>query len=358
MGKLESALQKANDALDRVTIRQKGGRLYLRATLPPKPDDGDSPKQYEISTGAPFSPEGLAIAKGKAMEIEGLLLRERFDWSLFLKGKQKPPETIGDWLDKFEEDYWSSRNRSDLGKQSTWQENYRTPFNFLPSSSPLSESVLRATILSQSQAETRKRVNLTTAYQCLANFAGLECNLRPLGKGYKAKGDRHIPSDEEILEAREAIANPAWRWVFGILATFGIRDHEIFHLDTTELANDTLRVKENTKTGKRLVLPVPTNWCKDWELEKVIFPNFKNKPGTLNKDLGAKISSYFYDHPKIKFTPYGLRDRYAIRCAIAGCSPAIVAQWMGHSIGTHCKHYLKWLNEIDSRQAWELMKGK
>ncbi len=60
------ALGKANAALDRVQIRQKGDRLYLRATLPPKLGEGDKPKRCELSTGYGAHAEGLRFAKAKS----------------------------------------------------------------------------------------------------------------------------------------------------------------------------------------------------------------------------------------------------------------------------------------------------
>ncbi len=136
MADFREDLGKTNAALDKVQIRVKSDRLYLRATLPPKPGDGGKAKQYDLSTGYGAHAEGLRFAKAKALEIEGQLLREAFDWTPWLKGKQKPPETVGEWVRKFEEHYWHSRERSP-SKLSTWEASYQYAFNRLNPNEPL-----------------------------------------------------------------------------------------------------------------------------------------------------------------------------------------------------------------------------
>ncbi len=61
---------------------QRGKRLTLRGTLPPKPGDGFKPKQYNISPGLPATPEELKLAIVKAIEIDTDLIYGRFGWSV------------------------------------------------------------------------------------------------------------------------------------------------------------------------------------------------------------------------------------------------------------------------------------
>jgi hypothetical protein len=37
-----------------------------------------------------------------------------------------------------------------------------------------------------------------------------------------------LPSDEVIVEWYDRIPNPTWRYVYGIMATYGLRNHEVF----------------------------------------------------------------------------------------------------------------------------------
>jgi hypothetical protein len=47
-----------------------------------------------------------------------------------------------------------------------------------------------------------------------------------------------------------------------MLATYGLRPHEVFRLDVTRYNRKTevLRVADETKTGTRLVYPCPASW--------------------------------------------------------------------------------------------------
>ncbi|MGJ3250444.1 MAG: hypothetical protein ACFE0J_04845 [Elainellaceae cyanobacterium] len=55
-------IKEANSHLDRVRIREKSGRLYVRSSqFPVKPGD-ESGKQYEISCKARATPAGLKAA--------------------------------------------------------------------------------------------------------------------------------------------------------------------------------------------------------------------------------------------------------------------------------------------------------
>ncbi|TAG98770.1 MAG: hypothetical protein EAZ18_00405 [Oscillatoriales cyanobacterium] len=343
-------LGRANKSLDKVQIRQKGDRLYLRATLPAKPGDGEKPKRYELSTGYGTHSEGLKFAKAKALEIEGQLLRENFDWTPWLKNKHKPAETVREWLVKFEDNYWESREKS-LAKLSTWKASYQEAFNRLDSEKPLTEGLLRAEILT-SKASTRTREKLCFAYGAIARFAGIEVKFSELAVGCGAKIQRELPSDLEIEAMRDTIANPAWRWVFGMLATYGLRPHEVYKLDCSELGFEPgwLRVLPDTKTKERLVLPLKPKWRSDWQLWEVTLPNTVTA-GKTNQQIGAKVTPSLHERG-IQLTAYHLRDAYAVRASVLGIDPAIVARWMGHSLKTHFEKYHKHISKRDFEEAW------
>jgi len=75
-------LVRVNQALKLCSIRQKGKRFYLRATLPLK--QGTGRKSQEIRTGAIASKEGLSIAQSKAKKLESDLSLSKFQWSDWL----------------------------------------------------------------------------------------------------------------------------------------------------------------------------------------------------------------------------------------------------------------------------------
>lgn len=351
MADFRESLGKVNKSLDRVKLRQKGDRLYLRATLPPKPGDGFEPKQYELSTGYGAHSDGLRFAKAKALEIEGQLLREGFDWLPWLKGSSKPPETVNEWVARFEQNYWESREKS-LAKLSTWKASYKYAFDRLDSQKPLTEELLKAEILSSS-AGTRTREKLCFAYGSLAKFAGLEVKFSELAAGCKAKIQRDLPSDIEIEAMRDSIANPAWQWVFGMLAAYGLRPHEVFKLDCSELNSEPgwLRVLPDTKTAERLILPLRPQWLKGWQLWDVKLPKIKTD-GKNNQSIGGKITPNLRVQG-IDLTAYHLRDAYAIRASVLGIDPAIVARWMGHGLQVHFDKYHNHISKRDFEIAWK-----
>ena len=67
-------------------------------------------------------------------------------------------------------------------------------------------------------------------FRQLAKFAGIQVDLKDIKGNYKPKpvNADDVPSDDEIEAIWESIASPGWRWVYGMLATYGLRPHEVF----------------------------------------------------------------------------------------------------------------------------------
>jgi len=61
-----------------------------------------------------------------------------------------------------------------------------------------------------------------------------------------------------IAEIRESIPNPAWQWAYGMMACYGLRNHELFYLDCDRLP--LLVVKDGSKTGYHRVHPFFPEW--------------------------------------------------------------------------------------------------
>ena len=163
-------------------------------------------------------------------------------------------------------------------------------------------------------------------------------------KGRYKTGDRKIPTDQEILDA--ALSMPSeWQWLVGMLAAYGLRPHELFTLDRSRFP--IVKVHRDTKTGERLVWPIwdKINWIEALDLETYRFPNFQINGNETNRKIGFKVSCGFRSR-NLDFTPYALRDAYAIRCAIIGVDSAIAARLMGHTISEHCKSYLRFIDEV------------
>ena len=355
-GDFESQLARSNRQLERVRIRIKRKRLYLRATLPPKPGDGERPKQYDLPSGCAATPAGLKIAKAKAQEIESQLVRETFSWQPWLKGKDKPPETVTEWLARLEEKHWELTPRNPT-KENSWRKDYRLLLLRLPQKEPLTAEILKETILKETKPASRNRKAFCLAYRRLAEFAGIEgIDFRGLAAGYQAKAvsSADLPTDEEIKKVREELQNPAWRWVFSVMAVYGLRPHEAFHLDTSRLQEPpgVLRVLPTTKTGERLVWPCPSSWWQEFQVWEGSPPEIKTKN---NNEIGIRVGQQF-KRLGVPFVPYALRHAYAIRTAVLGVEVAIAAKWMGHSVTVHTKTYHQAIDEVHHQRAFELMR--
>lgn len=86
-----------------------------------------------------------------------------------------------------------------------------------------------------------------------------------------------------------------------------------------------------------------------WNLYEPILPNISTQ-GKSNMELGRKIGQKFNEY-KIP-SPYHFRDAYAISGEVLGYSPALIAQWMGHSLDTHYKRYLRHISKRHFTDAW------
>jgi hypothetical protein len=137
---------------------------------------------------------------------------------------------------------------------------------------------------------------------------------------------------------------------FGMMATYGLRDHESWNIEnlyevvdfdgglipalndpnnTTNL----IVISANTKTGRRLAMPVSPdgkNWVELFDLKN---------PKPLEVNLNVKHPQSVYSETltrafkaaNLKFRPYDLRHAFNHRCEERGISTAVAALSLGHS---------------------------
>jgi len=174
----------------------------------------------------------------------------------------------------------------------------------------------------------------------LARFVGLDFDPKSLKGNYSPRRvtPRNLPDDRTIALWRGKIVDPAWQWAYGILATYGLRPHEIFHVDFTDFP--ILGVLEG-KTGQRRVWPIYPEWAELWDLNLVQCPNCTGK---ANADLGHRVSQTFR-RLKIPFHAYDLRHCWAIRALEFGLDISLAAQQMGHSASVHTDLYHHWITD-------------
>lgn len=350
-------LEKANARLKlgkisaRIIVR--GDRLYIRATFPPKPGSKyTQDHQQDLALGYRLNVIGVKEAEKEARKIGVQLDLGHFNWSEYLKPDQKNVITVQDWVAKLEFDYFSRRERTPA-TETTWKGEYLKIYKRLPSDRPLSNDLLLKTILS-TKPDTRTRRRAVLACNKLAEFAGLGTNFNEWIGSYSLGSvqPRDIPSDQQIAKTWESLPKSSpWRWVFGMLACYGLRGHEIFHLDFSNFPQ--LRITEG-KTGGRICYPFYPEWVEQWHLSDVNLPDCS---GRNNSDLGNRVTHAF-KRLGIGFSPYDLRHAWAIRSLEYGLDLSLAAKQMGHSLQVHSHIYHHWITEKHHQRAFENLKAR
>ncbi len=299
--------------------------------------------------GLNANPAGLqsAIIKAKAMGLE--LDSGKFSWNSWIETPEEL-RTVSEWLEKYEDDHWQRNKKTDAAL-TTWKD-YRITFGRLERDRTLTlDALLEVVRTTEPDSRTRKKT-CTYLYK-LGKFAaidGVEA-IKELAGNYSAAAvqPRKLPSDKLIAEYRESIKTQSWQWVYGMIAAYGVRSHEAFHLDLEDFP--VVRVLRG-KTGERFIYPLYPEWAERWNLQEMKLPDID--PNFSNAKLGTKVSGWFYDC-KAPFRAYDLRHCYARRCFEFGLAPDWAAGLMGHSLAVHLKTYRAWIDEATYRRAYELV---
>ena len=340
--KINQANGRLKAAKTGVTILQRGDRLYLQAVLPPRPGSAKSSScQQQIALGIHANTVGISLAEKEARRIGYLRDAQEFDWGFYCGNFKQPSETVADWVGKFEE----AKRSTVCG--TTWKTDYQRPFGTLPAGEPLNSELLLSAI-AKTTPNTRQRRRFCLAFRQLAQFAGIDMDLGDLLGNYSPTKvqPRNLPTDEEIEDCFAKIENPHWQWVFGVLAAYGLRDHEAFYLDLNKFP--IAQVLEG-KTGYRQCWPLRPEWAELWDLQNVKRPPVT---GECHADFGDRVCKFFARSPA-DFCAYDLRHAWAIRAMSFGLDAALAAKQMGHSLATHTQTYHLALNEREQQRAYD-----
>jgi integrase len=357
MERINQANGRLKNANCRVKIRERGNKLYLQATLPPKPDsEKDRPYQQEIALGVQSTPAGVSLAEREARKISALLDCKQFDWEPYLSPRQQAPQTIGEWLARFE-----AETRSQYA-DITWETDYREVFIKLDESEPLTISRLLDAI-ERTEPNTRSRKRYCNALGKLAKFAGLDADFKSLTGSYSSRAvdPRRLPDDEAIARCFHKIKNPQWQYVYGLIATFGLRPHEVFFLDVAELTSggETVSIlpglSQTKKHRTRKVWALYPEWIDAFRLREGDLPPVTGK---RHSDYGDRISGYFRRDAQLPFKAYDLRHCWAVRRILFGFPDASSAQQMGHSLQVHSETYQAWMSERTHQAIQDRVMGR
>jgi integrase len=259
------------------------------------------------------------------------------------------------------------------GAHSTWDNAYLPYYRKLQALAAdrphLAVAELIYATIQSTKANSRSRQACCTAMQALDKFLDLNLPhpLAPLAGHYNPSQTqrRHLPSDADILEFYEKIPNPAWRFVYGIMATYGLRNHEVFFTDFEGLLTGepeaVIEVLETTKTGEHQVWPFQRQWVEQLNLHQVQLPPINtNLAETTLQKIGQRVTQQFRRY-HVPFHPYDLRHAWAVRTIHVGLPDTVAARMMGHSVAIHNRTYHRWLTKRDQQQAvstarqqWEL----
>ncbi|MGF1459240.1 MAG: site-specific integrase [Leptolyngbyaceae cyanobacterium] len=351
-------------------IERRGDTLALRGTLPPRPgSDRTHSYQQRIPLKLPATKSGLKQAEQEAKVIAAKLIEKTFDWRRYLSdsGPRLSSAELGDQVAAFEAHYLAT-GQADPDKhpasvQSTWDKAYAPYLRKLrvlsdrrPNLS-LPEAIV-ATVKA-TQAHSRSRQVCCTAMEAFAKFLSLELptDLKTLwgkyGSGHTQA--RQLPTDDLIVEWFHRIPNPAWQFVYGLMATYGLRNHEVFFCDYSTLTNgdpeSAIEVLETTKTGAHDVWPFPPQWVEEFGLRDLSLPNLEtNLTQTTLQRIGQQVTLQFHRY-RIPFAPYDLRHAWAVRTILLGLPDTVAARMMGHSVAIHNRTYHRWITRRNQRQA-------
>ncbi|NJN87515.1 MAG: site-specific integrase [Leptolyngbyaceae cyanobacterium SL_7_1] len=347
-GKIAQANGRLRSNRVGVRIEQLGEKLYLQATFPPKPGNSKTkPYQQRIALGVGAHPKGVSLAELEARKVGALLDCNQFDWAPYLTSREQTPQTAGEWIERFEHEH--------RGKVSdtTWQTEYQRVFSRLPSNQPLTPELLTQTI-AQSQNNSRQRKRFCISLGKLAAFAGLEVDFKPLqgSYSYTEVDPRSLPADDLITEWFHNIPNPRWQWVYGMLAAFGLRNHEVFFLDLDDLTNGGYMVRVSKgKTGSHLVWACYPEWIEQFDLRT---PKLPPVTGKAHADYGNRVTHQF-ERYQVPFSAYDLRHRWAVRTLEFGLPTSLAAQQMGHSVAVHERIYHHWITADTHQKAFNAL---
>jgi len=392
----------------------RGGRLCLWGPLPPL-EGGTGLRMQRLSLGLRADGEGLVLALAQLDQLERQLAEQRFQWSEWRRrrGARSPappggpgnpgdPETgsgmhapqsrasapdpqaavpahrdgerLQERLQAFERAFFADpRRRRRVGSRSTWSAAYlpylrrlarhasRHPTLLAVDGGPslaLLEEVLESYALA-----SRSRQQCAIALAALARHGEIplpeDWKERAAGYGLHVARFRQLPSDAEILELVERIPSAPWRLVYGLMATYGLRNHEVFFCDGSALApggDRVLRVLPTSKTGEHQCWPFQPDWVERFDLPRLArdrqaLPRVRTDLGrTTLQQVGRRVAEQFRRYG-LPITPYDLRHAWAVRTIHLGLPDTVAARMMGHSVAIHTRTYHHWITRRDQQQA-------
>jgi hypothetical protein len=342
-----------------VQIEPRGGKLSLRASLPRK-DGLPGSKQARIALDVGLDALSLEYAEAKALELAAAKAQHRFRWADWDRRLRVAASfSTADWIDRYRV---RLEQRGLLKDPDAWRRYYWEVFKHLPLDRPLTESAILA-VARLSEENSRTRRHNCTQLAELAELAGVTVDLSSYIGNYSPRRTavRDLPTDEAIAQIRDAFTvgrtgRPAyrWQWVYGVLAAYGLRPHEIFFCSIESQQPYCCYVSEG-KTGPREVYPFYPDWVEQWQLWDADKPVTRGATyWKIGNQVSASIGRYIHKNSvELWHEPYDLRHAYAIRGSARFSVPfQSMALFMGHTLDTHLRIYQKYLSKRDAKTLY------
>jgi integrase len=311
------------------SINTLRGRLYLLANLPRR-DGTPGLRQQRIALKLDDSAVNRRVATKQLRTLEQQLERGTFEWAYWLDEESKAIT----WREAIAKLH---RARVILGRtgQSTWDVNYMGRLRQIPAGSACTtESIAKA--LERYDRATCSYKELYYLLRHLARLVAVPFPEVPIPT-YSQAELVEVPNDAQIIEWVQGAQEPA-RWYWGMMATYGLRPHEVEGAQLIE--RDLCQVQEGTKTGFRTVVPLPREWVERFGLrERRLRPRLAevDRPDAAGKWLSVQIK-----RQGIPWRPYALRHAFAARLWREGGKRLdlyTAARLMGHTPTQHAKTY-------------------
>ena len=374
-----NVIQEINNVNDKfatqgskLRIEKRGEKLNIRGSLPSK-DDNNNFKVQRISLGLNADISGLEAAEKKLQLINLQLELNQFNWINWASKTHKKAIhndcEFSTKINQFEKFFFQENKNEYLTstRKTTWRSSYK-PYlkrilNIYESSrNPDLRNIFLKT-LSTYEEGSRSRKQCATSLSVFAKFLDIKLpedwKLNAKGYGLRKASFRDLPTDEMIENLWLKIPNKSWKFVFGLMATYGLRNHEVFFSDLSSLTNSgdkIIRVLPTTKTGEHQVWPFHPEWIEKFELFELgnnpeLLPNInKDLKITTLQNIGKKITNQFKRY-SLQIKPYDLRHAWAVRTIFYDLPDTVAARMMGHSVSLHTQTYHHWITKRDQQQA-------
>jgi len=356
-------------------IERRGQTLNLRGTLPPRPGSHRLRNhQQRIPLGLPATKAGLKQIEQEAKVIAARLIERRFDWRDYLQpgGAVLGSQDLSQHIAAFHQHFLTTRcsETTATSVHTTWEKAYAPYLRQLQARCDATPALSLAEAIyatvQATTADSRSRQVCCTALAAFAEFCQIDLpvDLKQYWGRYGGSRTqkRDLPRDDEIVAWFERIPNPAWRFVYGIMACYGLRNHEVFFCDYSALEQGEpeaiIAVAATTKTGFHEVWPFPPQWVEQFGLRAVQLPSIQTDLSrTSLQRIGQQVTTQFRRYG-VPFSPYDLRHAWAVRTILMGLPDTVAARMMGHSVAIHNRTYQRWITRRDQQQAVRTALGR